>query len=126
MAKSLQSLIDMVEGLLAISFTDRDGNTIVSAATPRDSVVQQMLKSEFPLSLSFASEQGAKINVGTCKSVIFEFGGYIIVSLFHSKVTTTFVATAETSVGEILNLEHSIIPLVDIFTNMIDHSTAVL
>lgn len=78
------------------------------------------MKSPFLTSLSFASEQGAKLNMGRCTFAIYEYGNYNIVTFFSHKVTTTIVSTCDSNIGSIIDLRELLSPLIEIFSNMIE------
>lgn len=95
----------------------------ISAHSSTNSTAAQILKSTFLTSLTFASEQGAKLNAGKCNYVLFEFGSYVLIALFYCKVTAIFVANSEANIGEILDLEEPLAPTAAIFTSMVEQAT---
>lgn len=124
MQRELQSMMKDIPGLEGIAITDRDGVPVLKSCS-KDVNIDVVLKPQLLGSLSSSGDQGSKLGIGRCNSVICEYDSFQVVALLLNKspFVITLIADKDTSTGLLLSLQDSFDPLLQELTKIIDPLT---
>lgn len=109
-----------IPGLEAIAVTDRDGVPVMKSSSSKD--VDQVLRPSLLAATSSSGDQGSKLGIGKCLSVICEYENYQVVSLNKNPFVVTLVANRDTSTGLLLGLQEAFDPLISELSRLIDNA----
>ena len=117
--RELQHIIKDVPGLEGIAITDRDGVPVIKSCS-KDLSIEQVLKPSLLAATASSADQGAKLGIGRCLSVICEYDHYQVVSLNKSPFVVTLIANKNACTGLLLALQDSLDPVIQELTRVID------
>ncbi|XP_076458196.1 ragulator complex protein LAMTOR3-A-like [Babylonia areolata] len=99
----LRKLLNYVNGLHAIVISDRDGVPMLKVAD--EHAPELALRPAYLSAFSHMTDQASKIGMGSNQSIIAFYDNIQVVQLNKHPLTVTFIAEANATTGEMLNLE---------------------
>ncbi|XP_076262908.1 late endosomal/lysosomal adaptor, MAPK and MTOR activator 3 [Rhynchophorus ferrugineus] len=115
--KHLQDILNKIDGLQCILFTDRDGVPLLKVNTEK--VPESVVKPSFISTFCLAIDQGSKLGLGRTSNLICIYSQHQIVQMNKLPLIITFVASENCNTGQILALEKQLDSVVGVLTSTV-------
>ncbi|XP_067671056.1 ragulator complex protein LAMTOR3-B-like [Haliotis asinina] len=117
---SLHKLMAMVDGLLAIVITDREGVLMLKVAT--EQAPELAMRPNFLCAFGLMTEQAGKIGLSQNISVVSMYEHYQVVQLNKQPLLVSMIAKSDANTGDILNLENELSDVLNEVSKVINMS----
>uniref|UniRef100_A0A914WJI6 Uncharacterized protein n=1 Tax=Plectus sambesii TaxID=2011161 RepID=A0A914WJI6_9BILA len=109
--KSLQMLLESVDGLFQLFVADREGVPIVTVTAANNA--ETLLRPQLLTSYQAAIEQSSKLGLGGHKQMVCSYGTLQLVLFNISPLTVTLIASSQANTGLLLGLRDQIEPIAE-------------
>jgi mitogen-activated protein kinase kinase 1 interacting protein 1 len=112
-----------VDGLKAVTVTDKDGVAIIKSVTSNASIkaFEHILSATFGV----ISDQASKLGLKENKSIISFYGLYQVIQFNHAPLITILIADSEANTGVLLELGNELKEIADLISaTLIERQTS--
>ncbi|CAI2174170.1 213_t:CDS:2 [Funneliformis geosporum] len=115
MGEELQGYFEKIDGLKAVTVTDRDGVILIKSVS--NDVSQRVLEPALSTTFAVISDQASKLGLKKNKSIVSLFGIFQIVQFNHTPLITTLVADSDSNTGVLLDLGDELKEITDVIAS---------
>lgn len=118
--KTLQEMMQKIQGLYCILITDRDGVPLVKVGSEK--TPENALRPNFISTFGLAIDQGSKLGLGKTGTLICSYSQYQVIQMNKLPLIVTFITSDTCNTGHVLALQNQINPIVSVLTLAVGES----